>query len=73
MGHVRPLFSTGQTVDIEAIVQLSHPVGGMSHSNKDRRRDWNESLDFAQGDLERLNFLAHFFQGIESAGFIAPQ
>ena len=67
--HIRPLFLIGYGVHIQPVVQLAHSVGGMGHPNKYGRGYGNKGFDFAQRNLERLDFLTELFHGLNRFGF----
>src|SRR5581483_6070075 len=67
--HVRPGLAELETVDVELIVQLAHPVSAVRHANENRGSSGNEAFDVAHGDFERPGGGTYFLQYFDGLFF----
>jgi hypothetical protein len=73
MGHVRPLFSCEKRVRVQAVVELTHAVRGMSDAYEHRRSHRHKSFHIAKSDLKGFDRTANFCQFFEGGALSAVQ
>jgi hypothetical protein len=73
VGHVGPFFIACQAVHIQQIVDLAHTVSRVGNPYKYGGSYRDKGLNFAQGNLERLDVFAEFLKGFDRGGLIAGE